>query len=495
MHARTRSALIITALTIAVFALRLSVSIANGNPSYESYFALLQVDAIRETGLPRFADALSYEGRSYVFNPLFYYLLTAVSLLLPPVLAVKVVPNLLMAALIPLVYLISYRLTQSRTPSLIAAAFAGGTPIIFSSYCNTASPITLALPLLATSIYELLAVERHPRRALGALTILALASPLAWLAVATLVCYALILLGEQMKVRAAVYETALFAGVLTFWWTLLIYKRALQVHGLRTLTGNLPHATAAANFSSFSIAALIVTVGAVPGALGLAALYHAAHERRSKKLFLIVALGLSTLLFALLKLLSLTVALLILSLTFASLSSYGLQQLSVWLRKTRFEKLRTPLTALLLLFFVLTSLLPAIASGVQPLSGPSADEIKTLQWLAQQDGAVILAAPKNGFLINAVAHKPYVADEEYLLINNPEAIIEDIDTIYTTPFSVVATELLSKYGVTHILLSPVENERYDRLGAIAADRECFPLLHAGAVTVVYGVACTVEEKT
>ncbi|RME31026.1 hypothetical protein D6789_03970 [Candidatus Woesearchaeota archaeon] len=494
MQARTKYALFLAALFVLVLALRLSVSFANGNPSYESYFTLLQAEEIRETGTPRYHDALSYEGRDYVFNPAFYYLVAFLSLFFSPEVVVKVLPNVLLALLVPLVYLISHRLTNARAPSLFAAFFVGFSPIIFSTYINTAHPLTLGLPLLALAIYGLLAVEQQPKRALVFITLLALISPLAWLIVATFLLFSLILLAERLSMDVAYYETALFTGLLTFWWTLVIYKRALILHGFTILTGNLPLAVRAESFSDFTLLTMIVSVGAVPTALGLYAIYHASYVTRSRRLFLVTALGLATLLFAFLKLLPLTTTLLVLSLVFSILSAHGIFQFSLWLRKTRFEAFRTPLTLGVLLFFVLTSLLPAIVAGIQPLGGPSEDELATMRWLSTQEGAVVLASPKNGFLINAVAHKPYVADEAFLLVNRPDRILEDIDTIYTTPFTVSAVELLSKYGVTHILLGPLENARYSERSALTDDRDCFPILHKGAVTVVYGVACALEVQ-
>lgn len=494
MQLRTRYALFIIALTLLVFALRLSVSYANGSPSYESYFTLLQADEIRETGTPRFSDPYSYQGRRYVFNPIFYYFVAIISSFLPLAVVMKVLPNLCMALLVPLAYLIGHRMTNARAPSLFAALFAGLSPVLFSSYLNTAHPVSAALPLLAVALYGLLSVEQQPKRALAAFVLFTLLTPLAWLVVIALLFYSLILLAERMKVHAAYYETALVSALLAFWWTLVVYKRALTVHGFETLTGNLPAAARAASFSEFTLVAMLVAVGAVPMALGLYALYHALYETRSRHVFLVAALGLATLVAAFLQLVELRIALLVLSVVFALLSAYGLHQFSLWIRKTRFEGLRRPFTVVVALAFILTSVLPGIVAGVQPLNGPSENELEAMQWLSEQEGVVVLAAPKAGFLINAVAQQPYVADESYLLIPNPDMVLEDIDTIYTTPFSVSAVDLLTKYGVTHIVLGPLENARYPSIGALTADPDCFPLLYKGSVTLIYGNTCNVEAQ-
>ena len=144
MEARTTYAIALTALTVLVFGLRLLVSFQVVQPGYESYFTLLQADTIRESALPRTHDPFSFGGRHYLILPLFYYLIALCTLALPELLVLKVLPNLLMAALVPLTYLIAHNLSRNRWVSIIAAFFAGFSPLLFTTGINNATPVTLA---------------------------------------------------------------------------------------------------------------------------------------------------------------------------------------------------------------------------------------------------------------------------------------------------------------------------------------------------------------
>jgi len=173
--------LLVGILTILLLVMRLIISFQMETPSYESYFTIVQMEEIAETGTPRFTDEFSYQGREYVFTSFFYYLMTAGLFFGPPLLVAKVLPNILLALLIPIMYLLGHRLTGARWPGLISAVVVGFSPILFSSYVNTASPTTLALPLLGLALLGLLSVEERPVFAITSLIILLLVSPLAWL--------------------------------------------------------------------------------------------------------------------------------------------------------------------------------------------------------------------------------------------------------------------------------------------------------------------------
>jgi hypothetical protein len=494
VESRTKYAIALLALTLLVLGLRLLVSFQVEQPSYESYYALLQADSIRETGRMRSADPFSFGGRDYVSLPLFYYVLALFSLLVPKLFVLKILPNVFMAALVPLVYLLAHNLTKSRWASLAAAFFAGFSPVLFTSYLNSALPLSLALPMAAGLLLALLDLERHPGRALLLTTLLTLLSPVVWLMVAMYLAYLLILMTERIRISSAVIEVALFTFLLAAWYTLITFKEVLYRYGFAMLNGALPIGVRQATFTEFTFVAAFYAIGIVPLVLGTFAIYYTAFEVRSKSVFLIAAFGLVTLLAAALRLLPLRSALLLMSLAFVILSAPGFHFLLSYFNKTRIFAAASWLITALLILFVLSSLLPAIAAGIYPQSSPSPNEFEALDWLRTntRSASVILAAPKSGFLINYETGRAYVADEDYLLIANPDRVLADIDTAYTTPSSVAAVEALERYGVTHIMVGPSENARYKAFGAIVKDPACFPLLHQNAQVFIYGVNCTRE---
>ena len=496
MESRTKYIIALVALTLFVLGVRLAVTFQAEQPSYPSYFAIFQADSIRETGLPRYTDPYSYEGRKYAFSPLYYYLFAFFTLFFSPLLIAKALPAILMACLVPLVYLIGHRLTKHRGASLIAAFFAGFSQSLFST-AQDATPFGLALLFAAALLLLLLNREERPILVLVLSVALTFTSPLIWLFLAAELAYLLILSAERIKPPAKHLEAALFMFLLALWYTLIVYKEPLQRYGFSLLSESLPLSVREATFAQFTFLAMIYAVGVVPLALGSLALYHTAFEERSKGIFLVASFGLVVLLAASLQLLPLPVALILISLSFAILAASGVHLIAVYLRKTRFERFSKPLVGLLLLLFLLTSLLPAIVAGLYPDAAPKQDELEALAWLHNHttNSSVILATPRTGFLINREASRSYVADEEYLLIANPDAILADIDEAYTTPSTVRAVELMSRYGITHILIGSQEHTRYPAFGAIIRDPACFPIVYQRPQAMVLAVNCTLTEAT
>ncbi len=87
-------------LLALVFAFSLGVRLyfAFQSPTFTSgdaYFTIRQVEHIRQTGLPIFEDALSYGGRTYIFPPLFHYVLAFFNLFLPITIVGKLIPNII----------------------------------------------------------------------------------------------------------------------------------------------------------------------------------------------------------------------------------------------------------------------------------------------------------------------------------------------------------------------------------------------------------------
>ncbi len=488
-------AVLVILLTVLVLALRLLVTYQVAEPSYTSYFTLTQAESIRETGLPRYHDPYSYGGRTYAFNPAYYYLAALATIVMPETAAVKFLPNLLMVALIPLAYLLSLHFTKNRPSSFLAACFAGFSPALFTTGLNDASSIALALPLLAATLYAILRLDERPLTGLVLITLLALVTPLVWIIVAALAGYLIILAAEKLKPGPAPFEALLFTFLLASWYTLITYKEALFRHGVTLLAHSLPQRVSAISFGDFTTLEVIYAVGVIPLVLGCLALYHASFEQRSRKTFLIAAFGASAIVAGLARLLPLQTTLILLSLAFVLLSAQGLNVLLLSLRKTRFEAATAGILFFLLVGFLLTSLLPSIVAGVYPGSSPTPNEREAMHWLRTQtpEQSLLMASPKAGFLLNHEARRAYVADENYLLVNNPDGILADIDEAYMTPRTVAVVERLERYGVTHVLLGPAEHERYPLLGAVIKDKTCFPIVYQDPKVLILRLNCTLKS--
>ena len=136
----------ILGLCLVVFIVRLVLAFLVPNLTYESYFHVRQVEHIRETGLPLFEDDLSYGGRIHRFLPFFHYFMAFFTLFLPLDLVTKILPNLLLAMLPFIVYLIAKEITTNKLAPFYSAFITGFLPILYTPNAFTIE--TLFLPLL-----------------------------------------------------------------------------------------------------------------------------------------------------------------------------------------------------------------------------------------------------------------------------------------------------------------------------------------------------------
>ena len=110
-----RATYILVALFLIAVAVR--VAFAMKTPYFtttESYFHLRQAEHIQSTGLPLFNDDLSYNGRQYIFMPLYHYILASSSFLFPSSLSLKIITNMIACSLIFAVYLLSNLYTKKK---------------------------------------------------------------------------------------------------------------------------------------------------------------------------------------------------------------------------------------------------------------------------------------------------------------------------------------------------------------------------------------------
>jgi len=223
------------------------------------------------------------------------------------------------------------------------------------------------------------------------------------------------------------------------------------------------------------------------------AIYNSLFEYRSKKIFLIMSLGLSTITAAILKLLPLNTSIILISLTFILLGANGLKYTYDYLKKTKFDYLTNPIIALIVILFLLTSFFPAIISGVTQKVGPRAEELSACRWLRNNTpkNSVILASPKEGFLIKDEAERTTLLDNNYLSTTNAEEILSDIEKVYTSRFETPTIEVTDKYSINYVYLGPGAHEEYHKLGVLI-NSDCFKKVFDNNIVNIYEVECSVN---
>src|SRR4030042_762415 len=109
----TKEHLLLTLLFLIIIGVRLFLVFQEQAFDYDAYYTLRQAEHIKETGFPILNDPLSYSGRTFLTLPLFYYVLAGFSFIIPLELAAKILPNIFIAAIVIVLFLIAQTLTNT----------------------------------------------------------------------------------------------------------------------------------------------------------------------------------------------------------------------------------------------------------------------------------------------------------------------------------------------------------------------------------------------
>lgn len=492
----TREQIAVAAIFALVLAVRLFLVFSEKGLDYEAYNVLRQVEHIRETGAPLFKDTLSYSGRTYVFPPLFYYLLAGFSFLMPLEFAIKIIPNLAFASLIVAVYLIAKHLTKNKNAALIAAFFSGFVPIIFYSI-NQASVYSLGLPLIFFLSYTFIRIEEKGFATLSItlIILLLLVHSSVFILLISFIIYFLIILLERQQVNKKEVEIALFLLFLTIWFNLLLYKKAFLLHGIKFIWQNIPTPLLSSYFEDVTFLGVISAVGVLPLLLGVYAIYHVFFKTKNQAATMYISFALVSFIMLWFKFISFKVGLLFLSINLIILSAYGIKIIFVTISKTKTPKLSSVVALLIVALFAISSIVPfMISAKTDKTPNPNQYDIGALQWIknSTMERAVVLGRVEEGFLINYAAERRNVADQNFLMINNIDQRYEDIKLLFTLRLKSEAVRLMNEYKINYIFLSPQTMEEYNITRLFYADPDCFDIVYKNEALVYKFLRCDVE---
>ncbi|MEE9525883.1 MAG: hypothetical protein V3V78_04735, partial [Candidatus Woesearchaeota archaeon] len=127
-------------------------------------------------------------------------------------------------------------------------------------------------------------------------------------------------------------------------------------------------------------------------------------------------------------------------------------------------------------------------------SSPTKTDIHALEWLKQNtdNNTIIAASLKDGYLINAIAERKNIIDENFLLAPNTAERYNDINAIFKYPQKTEAISTLNKYNIKYILLTETTKSEFDIEDLHYLDRKCFKTVYDNQ-TKIYKSFCKVEE--
>ena len=123
-------------------------------------------------------------------------------------------------------------------------------------------------------------------------------------------------------------------------------------------------------------------------------------------------------------------------------------------------------------------------------------EIEAFEWVKENtpEDAIVLATLDEGHLVNAIAQRRNVVDNNFLMQPTADQRLDAVKTIYTTRFETEAIRVLNKYSVDYIFFSEQAKREYsvEELNYVSDDK-CFRLVYNNSVQI-YKSLCEIEEE-
>ena len=451
-----------TAILIILFLIVLATRLylAYSTPVFssdDSYFHLRQIEHIKETGKPIFHDALSFSGRTNIFSPAFNYFIALFALFLPTVLAAKLIINIFAVSLIFFVYLIAKKITNNSFVSLFTAFLSGFVPIFFAETVAELNPICIVIPLMFLLIYAFMNIQNQKWLYcyLVLLVVLSLMHPIILLFVLGLIIYLILVLIERLKQNREELEISLFSIFFVLWAQFILYKKLIVFHGPAVIWQNIPSPILNNYFAHITILEAIYNIGIVPLILGLYVIYLFSFKKKNRKICLIIAFAASAGLLLWLRLINVNTGLMMFGIVLVVLFAQWLNDFIYYVRQSRASNFLCLFLVLIFAGLLVLSVYPSIEMAKTSLNKITPAEITALEWLEKNtpEDAVIIAAPQEGKLINAVAKRKNVIDTFFLLQADAKQRFNDIERVYSAYLEIEVIEILDKYGADYIYFS------------------------------------------
>lgn len=510
---KKQSYILLAILCIITIAIRLYFAFSTPYFSDDtSYYYLRQIEEIKEHAIPQFYDPLSFGGRLFIYPPLFQYLFALLTSFGSSWYLLKIIPNLFAASLIVIIFFLVQQLTKNEAIALFTACIAAFIPVYFVETVNALNPTVLSLPLTFLFLFCFYRIQEFRWRTacIFLLSILILLSPSVFLIIAGLLMSLFLqkIYGYQPKREEG--ELLFFGLLLSLWFYLLLYKRALVEHGIQILWQNIPPQLVDKYYYQITIISSVSHIGIVPLFFGLLVIYYCLFatkaelknseegklwEEQRKKIFPIIGSVFVTTFLLWTKAIEWSLGLMYLSVFLVLLSGYGYMLFHVYIQKTKIRGWSNLIFSMVFFLFILSSVVPAFSYAqdrIQETITPK--EVVSLRFLPEMvlQDEIVLSLVDDGHYIEYFGARKAVADSNFLQIKDGRQRVDDIQTIFTTQSKVVATKIMNKYHAEYIYISPTAKKLYGIEYLPYEDNDCFQLIYVGDVRL-YKSTCAEEE--
>jgi len=482
------------AIFLITLTIRLILAFTIPNFTYDSYFHLRQVEHITETGLPLYEDQLSYGGRKLIYLPFFHYLIALFNLILPLELIAKILPNILIASLTIITFLISKKITNNETAALISSFITGFLPILY--FTNAFIPETFFLPLVFLTIYSFLNInkKKHLSIFITSLLVLSLTSSDTILIIMGFILYIILSAIENKKILQKELEIIIFSLFFYVWSQFLFYKEILLEEGISFIWQNVPRSIITQYFPKLPLGEAILMVSIIPFVAGIYVVYKSLFHLKNQKSFLLISFVISTSILSWLRFIKFKHSLAFFGIILAILFSSFYQEIYQSINKTKLAHLRKYFLPLTVIILTVTMIYPAINFSIEQ-NTPTNNEISAFQWIEKNTAkdTTIATTLEEGHLVTFISKRKNLMDDQFSLIKDVEKRSTGISAIFERSFQTEVINLFDEYQVKYLVLTPSARKRYNIKNKFSyIDGECFKRIYKNE-TRIYLVKCTLTN--
>jgi len=487
---------------LLIFGTRIFLAMQIPTLDYEAYSVIRQVENIKHTGLPLFEDDLSYSGRTHIFSPVYHYVLAIFSFIMPLELVAKIIPNLLAALTLIVVFFIVKNLTEDETIALLTAGISGIIPVFFNNTINNASIYSAVVPLFFLTIYYFISTlkdESNVTKLLITMILITIIHPASFILALSLLLYILLVKIQGFRESRRAIELVLFFLFFVFWVNMIIYKNAFLFHKESIIWQNMPSLLLSHSFAQVTFLESILSIGAIPLIFGLVSIYLTLFTTKRKTLTLLLSVCAAIFILIWLQYSDLFTGLTFLGVALCIMSAEAFKRLydSSKLLKLKYGSK----------YFLIITIMLALIAFVPNINyfltntdaRPSQEDIQAFVWLGQNipKNSTVLAYPNEGGVMSFFSQRKNVIDEDFLLIPNINTRYKDTTDIYKQRFLTSALETLNYYGVDYIILTTQVQNKVSLNDLMFVDQTCFTKLYPKnnqtQEPIIYKVNCVLNS--
>jgi len=481
---------VLIALFLVVLGIRLFFAFQTSHfSSDQAYYEYRNIQHIVHTLKPIVYDTLSYGGR-YVLNSHIFHYIMAIFYFITPY-SLKIVPEILLASIVIIAFVIANLITRNETASLLSAALAGFVPAFMIKTLNQVSVYSIVIPLLFLSMYALLNIEQYKYLFIVLCFALPLVHPAGALFSASLVVYLIFASAESIKVNKMTKEASVLAVLTALLLNLLVLKKAFLSKGLSAIWQSMPNELISIYFRNVTALGVASDVGVLPLIFGTLGFALGLFRKRKNPTYLLGSVMLTVFLLLALKWVDYSAGVMLLGLLLSVMSAVAFDGLIKYLSMTKFSYHKKYFLFLLVVAIVIFSVWPSITAAQETIGHTLTDrEVAALIWLKENTPvkSTVLADISEGHYVSFFAKRKNVGDTNFLMA--PLSSYRDIEMLFRTQSLVKAMELIEKHSVDYVYLSKRTKENYNIKELVyTRDTSCFKKEFQNEQAEIYRVSC------